>query len=494
MSSHHHIRRQRWHLQAPDRAGAFSLRTLLRQELDSLNTLLERSLDAVGDRGETLHLPRLELQLRIRDGGDLAQQLAMALQEQLPAQLAGRNIAGADETAKPGYEQRRLLGFLQRGALNWHEQGKDAPALARQLAATLEAWLEAQDDAWQTLRETAPPPLDAAAAFFLRLLNLLPTEAQARLIEAARRAGAIQTPATQADADRAALVQLLHRLAALNPGAYPQLYLQALQLAALAAPTPPGAAAVLRQVEQALGKQASRQLLRPALRQPPAWPSRTATTTPPAAAPGGHPARAAAPLPHATAARPETPAPPPVTARLLAAEAEEAPGLRVHMAGLVLLHAYLPRLFDACHIVFDAQGRIAPPCLARAAALLHRLATGREEIHEFELDLVKPLLGLAPDAPLPVAPGLLDEADVEECATLIAAVIAHWSMLRGTSPDGLRISFLQRQGLLRDDGRHWQLHVESESFDVLLAQLPWGISLIKLPWMTKPIFTDWPTR
>src|SRR5690606_17917262 len=162
MNSHHHIRRQRWHLQAPDRAGAFSLRTLLRQELDSLNTLLERSLDAVGDRSETLHLPRLELRLRIRDGGDLAQRLALALQEQLPAQLAGRNIAGADETAKPGYEQRRLLGFLQRGALNWHEQGKDAPALARQLRATLEAWLEQHDDAWQPLRETAPPALDAA--------------------------------------------------------------------------------------------------------------------------------------------------------------------------------------------------------------------------------------------------------------------------------------------------------------------------------------------
>jgi hypothetical protein len=37
------------------------------------------------------------------------------------------------------------------------------------------------------------------------------------------------------------------------------------------------------------------------------------------------------------------------------------------------------------------------------------------------------------------------------------------------------------------------LQVEAESFDMLLGKLPWGISTMKLPWMNKPIFTDWPT-
>ena len=32
-----------------------------------------------------------------------------------------------------------------------------------------------------------------------------------------------------------------------------------------------------------------------------------------------------------------------------------------------------------------------------------------------------------------------------------------------------------------------------ESFDMLVGQLPWGIGIVKLPWMTKPIYTDWPT-
>jgi hypothetical protein len=188
------------------------------------------------------------------------------------------------------------------------------------------------------------------------------------------------------------------------------------------------------------------------------------------------------------------PLPPPVIASLLAAEQEKAIALRVHMAGLVLLHPYLPRLFDACGVEVDAQGRITPASMTHAAALLHRLATGREEIHEFELGMIKPLLGLSPDALLPVAPGLLTQSDAEEVAALLSAGISHWSVLRRTSADGLRISFLQRQGLLHDAGAHWQLRVESEAFDVLLAQLPWGISLVRLPWMTKPIFTDWPTR
>jgi hypothetical protein len=55
------------------------------------------------------------------------------------------------------------------------------------------------------------------------------------------------------------------------------------------------------------------------------------------------------------------------------------------------------------------------------------------------------------------------------------------------------MSFLQRRGLLRNIGSSWQLQVEPESFDLLLGKLPWGISIVRLPWMTRPIFTDWPT-
>jgi hypothetical protein len=131
--------------------------------------------------------------------------------------------------------------------------------------------------------------------------------------------------------------------------------------------------------------------------------------------------------------------------------------------------------------------------LPRAAALLHWLATGREEVFEFELGLIKVLLGLTPDDPLPVADGLLSDGDRTEGDALLAAAIEHWHALGRTSIAGLRVSFLQRRGLLARDERGWQLRVEPESFDVLLGRLPWGIGITKLPWMTRPLFTDWPT-
>jgi hypothetical protein len=35
------------------------------------------------------------------------------------------------------------------------------------------------------------------------------------------------------------------------------------------------------------------------------------------------------------------------------------------------------------------------------------------------------------------------------------------------------------------------LRVEPESFDMLLGLLPWGLGLVRLPWMTQPLFTEW---
>jgi len=106
---------------------------------------------------------------------------------------------------------------------------------------------------------------------------------------------------------------------------------------------------------------------------------------------------------------------------------------------------------------------------------------------------IKVLLGLAPDDPLAVADGLLSDGDRAEADALLAAAVKHWPALGNTSIAGLRVSFLQRRGLLRDDERGWHLQVETRSFDMLLGQLPWSISIMKLPWMTKPIHTDWPT-
>jgi hypothetical protein len=66
-------------------------------------------------------------------------------------------------------------------------------------------------------------------------------------------------------------------------------------------------------------------------------------------------------------------------------------------------------------------------------------------------------------------------------------------VLGETSIDGLRHTFLQRRGVLRDAGHAWNLQVEPAAFDVLLASLPWTFGIVRLPWMTRPIFIEWPT-
>jgi hypothetical protein len=161
-------------------------------------------------------------------------------------------------------------------------------------------------------------------------------------------------------------------------------------------------------------------------------------------------------------------------------------------AGLVLLHPFFPALFERTGVV--RQGELVSTQLERAAALLHYVATGSSEVFEFELGLIKVLLGLAPGSALPVADGELRIVDREEADGLLQSVIEHWSVLGETTPDGLRSSFLQRVGLLGRMDYGWRLRVEGASFDLLLAQLPWAFSFIKLPWLSEPVHVEWQTH
>lgn len=164
----------------------------------------------------------------------------------------------------------------------------------------------------------------------------------------------------------------------------------------------------------------------------------------------------------------------------------------VHHAGLVLLHPFLPRFFESTAVKAAGEPALLTGELPRAAALLHLLATGDQEPFELDLGFIKVLLGLPIDAQLPISEGLVPASDREEVDALLAAVIDHWSALKRTSVSGLRASFLQRHGLLREDDQGFRLQVEPAPFDMLLGQLPWGIGTIKLPWMKKLLFTDWP--
>jgi len=166
---------------------------------------------------------------------------------------------------------------------------------------------------------------------------------------------------------------------------------------------------------------------------------------------------------------------------------DAAEGLYIANAGLVLLHPFLPRLFQVLDMT-DGDAITQPD---RALCLLHFLATGQSAAPEYELILPKVLCNIP--LTMPVTSGInLSAKETEEAEALLAAVIRHWDALKNTGINGLRGTFLLRAGkiVLRDDG-DWLLHVENQAYDILLEQLPWGMGAIKLPWMNTMLWVEW---
>jgi hypothetical protein len=161
-------------------------------------------------------------------------------------------------------------------------------------------------------------------------------------------------------------------------------------------------------------------------------------------------------------------------------------GVHVGCAGAVLLHPFLPQLFETVGIAKD--DKLLQP--DRALGLLHFLATGQRVAPEYDLLLAKLLCGVPLDAPVRSRIELT-AAEQQEAEALLAAVVRHWDALGDTSIDGLRGSFLVRPGKLSYRGGEQVLQVEEQSFDILLDRLPWGIGTIQLPWMERILWVEW---
>ncbi|GAA5216499.1 contractile injection system tape measure protein [Corallincola platygyrae] len=192
-------------------------------------------------------------------------------------------------------------------------------------------------------------------------------------------------------------------------------------------------------------------------------------------------------------------------------QAEISPDtLRVYGAGLILLHPYLPRLFRQLNWL-DDESALRSTALSKAAKALAYLAAGcysseqsvqREQgeqaLPEHQLGWFKVLLGLKPDALLLLDDAPLPTEVIVELDTLLRSLLAHWTALKSSSVEGLRQSFLSREGLIcfnsehgQPDACYWQLTLERQGIDLLLDQLPFSITTVKLPWMQHPIQVSW---
>ncbi len=164
-------------------------------------------------------------------------------------------------------------------------------------------------------------------------------------------------------------------------------------------------------------------------------------------------------------------------------------GLFLNNAGLVLLHPFFKQLFINAEIA-DTNGNILPSKKETAIHLLHYLCTKEEQQLESELVLEKFLCGFPIEQPINRFIKLPEKLK-QMAEEVLQAAIEHWTILKNTSPDGLRSEFLQREGKLILDNDTGRLIVERKGLDILLDSIPWNIHLIKLPWLDKLIHVEW---
>lgn len=519
----HRVRSLRWQVAAGAADAAFAWRAFLRNHgAEVLLPELERQLNATVPQGETVRIPLLHLRLRLASPEELANQLPDAIREQLGEAMrtdqsispsfADRAAAGKQPSSTPEEEARLLWSYLRSSLLPWTVTGASDELTATLMAIRTRLW----PDIVEVMRRQRQTP-----AMFFRLLQLIPPaeigsvlddcldlvrwdgtrEMVAAWLQAlvgestgcSRHArlglmAAFLAPATGAE-DRAAAQEVSFLLAEMAASVVANC--ERSQVARwLAALSPDAAAFFSPFLQHDMREEPPRRarFRRSGSKRPPAiLPENGNAPVDHEERSSGHPTIAVAPRPAEAAIPPVVQmhnAPPPEAAQNLYP-------LRVAQSGLVLLHPYLCRLLVHCNLM-EPGGKVLPPfALPRIAALLHYLATGREEVMEFELGLIKILLGLDPLTPLPVAEGVLTEADRAEAQALLTAVVTHWSALKKTSAQGLRASFLERPGILRAIEGGWQLNVERRGWDVLLDQLPWSLSLVRLPWMHRFIAVEW---
>ena len=163
-------------------------------------------------------------------------------------------------------------------------------------------------------------------------------------------------------------------------------------------------------------------------------------------------------------------------------------------AGLVLTAPFLPFLFQNLDLLSqDDKGKTSfrdAEAITRGVHLLQYLVDGSTATPEPLLVLNKILCGVS--VPTPVEQTYTPtEKELELCDTLLKSIIANWKIISNTSVAGLQETFLRREGKLERATDRWTLHIQRKTVDILVDQLPWGISVVFHRWMEQPVYVTW---
>ncbi|WP_271769656.1 contractile injection system tape measure protein [Aquimarina algiphila] len=168
---------------------------------------------------------------------------------------------------------------------------------------------------------------------------------------------------------------------------------------------------------------------------------------------------------------------------------EEEEGVYVHYAGIALLYPFLGSFFKNLSLLENNNWKTESSA-QKAIRLLAFLSTGNTGYIEYECVLFKHLCGLPWDTVMDHRIEL-NSFELNEARSLLKSVIQHWDALKNTSVDGLREGFINRSGKLLKTETGWQLYVEQKAQDILLQHLPWGIGMVKFPWMKELLQINW---
>ena len=164
-------------------------------------------------------------------------------------------------------------------------------------------------------------------------------------------------------------------------------------------------------------------------------------------------------------------------------------GIYLVNAGVVLLHPFLTQFFKNLQLLEKGNFKDISSH-QKALYLLHYLATENSKPQEHELLIAKILCSWPLEEPVGNLVNLTQE-ELNESNELLLSAIQQWSILKSTSPDGLREGFLQRKGKLFRKNDTLVLQVERGPIDMLLDHLPWNLSIVKLPWMHDILKVEW---
>ncbi|MCJ8270420.1 MAG: contractile injection system tape measure protein, partial [Psychrosphaera sp.] len=175
---------------------------------------------------------------------------------------------------------------------------------------------------------------------------------------------------------------------------------------------------------------------------------------------------------------------------------EQTQHLMIAGAGIVLAGPYLHRFFDQLGLLKAPEGQAfgSTEQARRAVQLLHYLVFEQFAVVNIKADQPPVLFNLIcglPEATEPLPDIALTDEEQLHCQQLLLAMCLHWPAMKGQTPADLRQHFLSRQGQLTEQSNQWLVVPQPEPDDLQLKSLPWGISTLKLPWMTQPLAVDW---